>query len=121
MLKTNTFINDYEISFNVELFADNKFQHIEEMIGNPFYQFKPFMGFFKKQKSNNNTSEAEWLLNENLNMFQRIANHPLKNQHHSYLLHHLYDHTFLAWQDIVDIEEIWIEIELTIQNFTILK
>ncbi len=54
-------------------------------------------------------------------MFQRIANHPLKNQHHSYLLHHLYDHTFLAWQDIVDIEEIWIEIELTIQNFTILK
>lgn len=34
---------------NSALFADNKFHHIEEMIGNPFYQFKPFMGFSKNK------------------------------------------------------------------------
>jgi hypothetical protein len=39
-------------------------------------------------------------------------------QRHCALLHDLYDHTYLSFQDIIDIEEVWIEVFVRVQNFT---
>ncbi len=114
----DSFIDDYEIDFNVALFAEKKFEQFEEMDGNPFYQFKALMGFTKHHGGDVNADLNDWYLNTNHNMYQWHKSHPLQHQHHCYLLHYLYDHTILAWQDIIDIEEIWIEIDLKVQNFT---
>ena len=37
-------------------------------------------------------------------------------QHHCYLFHQLYDHTHLAWQDIIEIDEVWMEVNVDFQN-----
>lgn len=117
----DTFTDDYEVDFNIHLFAENKFQQFEDMIGNSFYQFKAYMGFIKGEYKDEVNGLKESYFTDNHNMYQWKPDHPLRNQHHCYLLHFLYDHTILAWQDIIDIEEIWVEIELTIQNFSEVK
>jgi hypothetical protein len=61
----------------------------------------------------------EWR-KENHNAYQHDE-HPLKNQHHCYLFHHIYDHTYLAWEDIIRIEQIWIDVILSVQNNTMVN
>lgn len=116
-----TFISDYEISFEISLFAEKKYEHIEEMQGNSFFSYVPFLLTFHKSdalhKEINKEIEA-WLFDENHNEFQNRKEHPLNNQNHCALLHDLYDHTILSWQDIVDIEEVWFEINVRVQNFS---
>jgi len=118
----NSFISDYEIDFNLSLYAENKYKDIEDLQGNSFFEFRPTIGYYKydKDKIFENEKHKEWLLNTNHNEYENTG-HPLKNQHHCWLLHELYDHTYLSWQDIVDIEEVWFEVILTVQNFESIK
>ena len=113
----STFITDYEIDFKLELYSPKKYAGNVDLEENPFFEFEPSIGFRKLE--NNSIEEIqnykEWLFNENHNEFEHTE-HPLKSQKHSWLLHDLYDHTYLSWLDIVDIEIVWIDVIVRIQN-----
>ena len=113
----HSFISDNEIKFRLSLFSEKKYSKIEELRDNPFFKYEPLLKFHKSNDSSGliQIKGNKDLLNTNCNEFQ-FSEHPLKDQNHCYLLHELYDHTFLSWQDIVDIEEIWVEVILTIQS-----
>jgi len=117
----NPVVSDYEISFKVSLFSERKYSHIEELQGNPFFECEPFC-FRKTENSSPEDREQHkiWLFKtnhtENLSDGQ-----PVSNFQHCYLFHHLTDHTFLSYQDIIDIEEFWIEVVLNLQNFTFIS
>jgi hypothetical protein len=118
MQQKSSFISDYEIEFNLQLYASKKYAKCKEMEGYPFLDYDPHISFRKQE---NNCSEEieghkQWLLNQNHNEYQFDEVHPLKLQHHCYLLHDLYDQTYLAWQDIIDTEMIWFDIVLKVQN-----
>jgi len=114
------FISDYEIEFKLSLFSPQKYSKIEDLDGNPFFEYNPILGFNKSVDSPGliEIKKNIDLLQTNFNEFQ-FSEHPLKEQNHCYLLHDLYDHTILSWQDIVDLEEIWFEVILTLQNITV--
>ncbi|RCW33859.1 hypothetical protein [Marinilabilia salmonicolor] len=123
-VETDPFVSDYEIDFKIDIYASKKFSHIPEMEGIPIYSGHPTMGFTKLDFEKGNTSPVKnsesgslnWFLEENHNEFRFRSDHPLKNQHHCWLLHELYDHTYLAWQDILDMEEIWVDVGLVMQH-----
>lgn len=113
-IKDDTFINDYEIDFVVDIYSSEKYSHISDMDGIPVYSGHPTMGFMKK--AFHKQAELNWFLEENHNEFRFRSEHPLKHQHHCWLLHELYDHTYLAWVDILDVEEIWVDVVLVTQS-----
>lgn len=57
----------------------------------------------------------------NHNIFQQENEHPMKSDHHGYLFHCLYDHTNLSWEEILRINQVWLEIIVRYQNFIHLK
>jgi len=54
-------------------------------------------------------------LEENHNEFRGWENHPMKDEHHSWLYHCLYDHTDFGFQDMVKIGMIWSDIKVWYQ------
>ena len=119
-MNTNKFISDYEIDFEIALFSDKKYKNVEDMVGNPFYTDKYALHIFKKDSQTpKEAGEYEkWLFESNHN--DMGEKQPLYGQKHCALFHHLYDHTYLAWQDIIEVEEIWIEVILRLQNIQML-
>ena len=51
----------------------------------------------------------------NWNVFEGTENHPLRDDHHGYLVHCLIDRKHLPWQLLPHIQEI--EVELTFNDF----
>jgi hypothetical protein len=45
-----------------------------------------------------------------------IENGPLADDHHCYLFHHLYDHSDLEWDDVLSVDEFWIDVKLIQQR-----
>jgi len=116
MKDPDTFISDYEIEFEVCYFAEKKYSHIPDLQGNPFFECRPIW-FYKADRNEAECQEHKnWLFNtDHTEVFQ--GRQPLSSFKHSYLFHDLIDHTILSYQDIADIEDIWIEVVLTVQNF----
>lgn len=110
----NSFVSDYEIEFQLSLWAEKKYSSIEELQGNSFFTYNPPLHFIKKETSNEVNAYKHFIFEENHN----TNPDKYKNQWHCYLFHDLYDHTWLSWQDLVDIEELWIEVIVRIQHFT---
>lgn len=127
-VENDPFINDYEIEFVVDIYSTSKYDHISEMDGIPIYSELTSLGFlkheFQKQKESGKNSSINqpesgsltWFLEETHNEYRYQTNHPLQHQHHCWLFHELYDHTYLAWQDILDMEAIWIDVVLVTQH-----
>lgn len=117
------FISDYEIEFRLNLFSREKYSGIEDLDGNPFFTYEPLLLFFHKRDSNCTQQDIDdykdSLKSTNYNDYP--IGHPLKYQYHSLLLHDLEDHTILAWQDIIDIDEIWFEVIINVQNICEVK
>ena len=116
MKDPDTFISDYEIEFKVCFFAEKKYSYITDLQGNPFFECEPIW-FYKADRNETECKEHKnWLFNaDHTEGIQE--GHPLYSFEHSYLFHDLIDHTILSYQDIADIEDIWIEVVLTVQNF----
>jgi hypothetical protein len=112
------FISDYEIEFRLSLFSKEKYSGIEDLEGNPFFTYKPSLLFFYKKNGNSTQKDIDDYKNriKSTNYNDYPIGHPLHNQHHNIILHDLEDHTILAWQDIIDIEEIWFEVIVNVQN-----
>jgi len=116
MKDPDTFISDYEIEFKVCFFAEIKYSHIPDLQGNPFFECEPIWFFKAYRKEDECKEHKDWLFNtDHTEAFQ--GRQPLSSFKHSYLFHDLIDHTILSYQDIADIEDIWIEVVLTVQNF----
>ncbi len=116
MKDPDTFISDYEIEFEVCFFAEKKYSHIPDLQGNPFFECRPIW-FYKADRNEAECKEhKDWLFNtDHTEVFQ--GRQALSSFKHSYMFHDLIDHTILSYQDIADIEDIWIEVVLTVQNF----
>lgn len=97
-------IDDYEVEVEVQCWNNRYYRRWdEEFYGNPFYTDYYFLLF--------DPDTDEIFFTDNWNEFQGRTEHPLCKEFHCYLFHNLYDHTYLAWEDILRIEEIWIEIK----------
>lgn len=117
-----TFVQDYEIEFHIALYTESKYfdeEELHERVDNtPFYE--DTWGIHYVNKTTKNVKELKFREDwrkQNHNEFQHKV-HPLKNQQHCYLFHHIYAHTLLAWEDIIRIEEISIDVVLSVQNNT---
>ncbi len=122
MKKPDPFIMDYEIEFELSFFAENKYSHIPDLEGNPFFECKPIM--FHKVKDDEPKGESknhkDWLFKtDHREIFHE--NHPLSGFSHCYLFHDLTLHSILSYQDLLDVEDIWIDVVLTIQNHQEIK
>lgn len=117
MQKSDSFIMDYEIEFDISFFAENKYSHIPDLEGNPFFECKPIMypKLIDREKRGESDNHKDWLFKtDHRETF--YEGHPLSGFSHCYLFHDLIDHSILSYQDLLDIEDIWIDVELTIQN-----
>jgi len=120
MQNPDTFISDYEIEFKLSFFSERKYAHIPDLQGNSFFEYEPI--WFNKAgtgKESEKDQHKNWLLKEDHTEVIHEG-HPLCTFHHCYLFHDLIYHTILSFQDIVDIEEIWLEVVLRIQNFQVI-
>ena len=117
MKKPDPFIMDYEIEFEISFFAEKKYSHIPDLEGNPFFECKPIMyhKLIDREMRGESENNKDWLFKTDHRETFREG-HPLSCFSHCYLFHDLIDHTILSYQDLLDIEDIWIDVELTIQN-----
>jgi len=114
------FLVDYEVEYELQLWAPKKFAHLKPLEGNPFFTLHTTLPDFKKYinseansydwEIDDDSESLDWIFNENHNEYRFIKTHPLNHQEHCWLFHELYHHTLLSWQDFIDIEEIWIEV-----------
>jgi len=109
LLKDKT-IDDYEIEVEMQCWNNKYYRRWnEEFYGNPFYS-DYILHLFDEKIDN-------IFFTDNWNEYQYCTDHPLAKEFHCYFFHHLYDHTYLAWKDILRIEEIWIEVYARNQFF----
>jgi hypothetical protein len=115
MHNNDPFISDYEIEFKLCFFSEKKYSRIPDLQGNPIFEHEPIW-FYKTEMGKEADEHKDWLFKtDHTELFHE--GHPLNNFHHCYLFHDLIYHTILSYQDIVDIEDIWLEVVLKIQNF----
>jgi hypothetical protein len=116
MRQADSFISDYEIQFQFQYFSEVKYSHIPSLQGNPFFEHEPIF-YNKADRPKPEIEEAKnWLFNtSHTEIIQK--NHPLNNFNHCYIFHDLINHTILSYKDIIDIEDIWVEVKLRVQNF----
>lgn len=115
MNQPDSFIMDYEMEFELSFFADKKYSHIPDLEGNPFYEYTPIIYHKLTDKESRDEHQMEWLFKTDHRETLR-EDHPLSGFSHCYLFHDLIDHSILSYQDLLDIEDIWIDVQLTIQN-----
>lgn len=122
MKKPDPFIMDYEIEFDISFFAENKYSHIPDLEGNPFFECKPIMyqKLIDREKRGESEKHKDWLFKTDFRESFHEG-HPLSGFSHCYLFHDLIDHSILSYQDLLDIEDIWIDVELTIQNHAVIQ
>lgn len=117
------FISDYKIEFRLSLFSKEKYSGIQDLDGNSFFTYEPSLLFFYKRNENCTQQDIyEYKVSlKSTNYNDHPIGHPLHSQHHHLLLHDLEDHTILAWQDIIDIDEVWFEVIVNVQNISEMK
>ena len=120
MSQPNSFISDYEIQFQFQYFSEVKYSHIPSLQGNPFFEHEPIF-YHKADRPKPEIEEAkDWLFNTSHTECIQEG-HSLNNFSHCYIFHDLLDHTILSYQDIIDIEDIWIDVVLRVQNFQVIN
>lgn len=100
-------IIDYELHVKIFFYSDEEeITHYEEYL-------KP--NFLLDRKSN----LAD---NQDHNVTSTLYPHPLLNaQKHCWLLHHLYDDVLLSWEQILSIDSLYIDIDVSFQYEESLK
>ena len=49
--------------------------------------------------------------------YNELWDHPMKDEHHCWLYHELYDHAGLGWVNVLRIGSIWVDIHVYYQRF----
>lgn len=110
--------------FNIEVVSDywnNKHykKYDPEVYGNPFYKntWDSFM-----RPSQMAEEEYETYCSNTIRERSFIPQDSLiAKASHCYSFHHLYDHTFLTWFDIYNIDKFWMEIKVDYQFYRKIK
>lgn len=104
-------INDFEIEIKLECWNNGYYEkYYPEVIGNPFFTTAcDFMSFQK-----GTTYEV-------LDFSEMDSLSFLPQTKHCYTFHHLYDHTDLTLFDLCNIDEIWLDLNVTYQSFLKIK
>lgn len=110
-LVNNQLIDDFEIEIALECWNKNYYEKFDsDLEGNPFFEIScDFMDF------------QDDILYKKLDFYEFEANLPIQRTEHCYTFHHLYDHTFLTFFDLCNIDEIWMELKVIYQNFVAIK
>ena len=99
-------IDDYNFDCVLQVFSENdncnKRNNMEE--GNPIYE--DYLTIFKK-KTDDCFFTDDW--NE------LYAEHPLRHIPFCYSMHCIYSHSHLTWEDILQIDNVWIDIKVDYQ------
>jgi hypothetical protein len=107
---SNGIIDDYELDVIMHCWNDGFYEQWHpEFENNSFFSDYWFHHFTKDRD--------EIFYTDNWNKFQGRQEHPFAKGFHCYTFHHLYDHTPLAWEDILRIEKIWVEVKVGNQFF----
>ena len=107
-------IDDYEMDTEIHCWNNNHYKLLQvDFEGNPFYKDYS-LHIFGEEKS-------ELYFTENWNVFENNPNHSLAKEYHCYLFHHLTDHTALAWEDILQIDDIKVEIVIRNHYFSAIE
>ena len=104
-------INDFEIEITLECWNNNYYKKFDSNLeGNPFFETScNFMNF---------QNDIEY---KNLDFYELSKNITLQKTKHCYTFHHLYDHTNLTLFDLCNIDEIWMELKVNYQHFSVIK
>jgi len=116
MKKNQLVISDYEIDIHVQLFPSSKYAHVETMKNCPIVEFKLSNPFTKGDLAEGDYSN--WFFRNNHNEFNHLKDHPLKGHWHCWLFNQVYKDSILSWEDIIDVDEIWINVNLKYQQFS---
>lgn len=110
-LVSGKFIDDYEITISVKCWNDNYYKKFDPSIdGHPFFETGcNFMGF------------QETATYTELDFNDTILKATMPKMNHCYSFHHLYEHTYLTWFDLSNIDSFWIELIVNYQHFTTIK
>lgn len=108
LLKT---FSDYNLDLHIALFTDNKYYCDDPIFSDDI--------LFPFNQDENIDMDEDVFYGENWNEFSNGRggeNHPLRLQHHCWTFHQLYDHTYLAWQDLIEVRDVWMELKIDLQN-----
>jgi len=99
-------IDDYNFDTTIMVFSDNEEcnnrNNVEE--GNPIY--KDYFTIFREETD-------ECFFTDDWNELD--AEHPLRHIPFCYALHCIYSHSDLTWEDIVQIDTVWIDVKVDFQ------
>ena len=103
-------IDDYEVQCKISLWNENYYTSIHpDFEGNPFYADS---SLFFLPENDPLIPDGNW------NTFSCEHGHLLKNEHFCHTFHHVYDHLYLAWEDILRIDDVWIGVVVNNQFFS---
>ena len=109
--KNERIIDDFNFCSSLSVFSNNtacnKRNNVEH--GDPIWIDKTYSLFLTR------LGKEEILYSENWNEFH--SDHPLGKEFFCYSMHCICFHSKLNWQDIVDIEDVWIELKVDYQFF----
>ena len=99
-------IDDYNFDCVLQVFSDNddcnKRNDVEE--GNPIYE--NYLTIFGK-------NQDDCFFTDDWN--ELYAEHPLRHIPICYSMHCIYSHSHLTWEDILQIDDVWIDIKVDYQ------
>ena len=105
-------IDDYNFDCELQVFSDNddcnKRNNVEE--GNPIYE--NYLTIFGKNKD-------DCFFTDDWN--ELYAEHPLRHIPFCYSMHCIYSHSHLTWEDIVQIDDVWIDLKVDFQFMITIK
>ena len=113
----NSEIKDFNIQLESEYWNKSKYlEQYPEISDEPFYTntWDSFMMFQHSQDEYDN-----YCYNTMSQMFFIPKDSKIAKANHCHSFHHLYDHTDLTWFDIYNINELWIEIKVDYQFFSV--
>jgi hypothetical protein len=112
----NDLLDDYEIQIKVCFVLKEDHPNFKENDDNIVTQIHEYLTNISKD-----APSYPWRWNDNHNEYRGWRDHPLKDEHHCWWFHCLYDHNNLEFSDILTIGSIWSDINVYYQYYDSLK
>ena len=108
-LITDKVIDEFNFDTSLSVYSSNPECNKRNITreGNPFWEVKGFSLF--------NSFTDEVFYSDNWNELPK--DHPLGNEFFCYSMHCIWGHSGLTWQDIVDIDAVWIDLKVDYQFY----
>jgi len=110
-------LEDYEIELEINIYVDKNDPEFKSHLEKD--DFDGLLSTFTLPFSANKKNDERIILTdggENHNDFTHWKWHPMYGEFHCYFFHHLYDHEYLSWEDILRIGTFWVDITVIHQK-----